>query len=125
MALCAIPVDESSSSSSSPSSLGLANNFVSVVPSCLRHMTGLRSLDLSHNMLASLPTAVDTESNPTAGGGGCGWLPASLTELSLAHNAIRGLPDRLSALTDLRTLRLADNRLANHLTGTHYLNYNL
>jgi Leucine-rich repeat (LRR) protein len=109
------------------STIDLANNFISCLAPCRRHLTDLQSLNLSHNMLASFAQN-DARIDDTGH-----WvspfvrlerlnlsnnrlwcmdqLPITLTELNVANNVIDKLPQDFSTLTNLRVLDLSRNRL--------------
>jgi Leucine-rich repeat (LRR) protein len=115
-------------------SLDLSHNFISWVNVGLPQLTGLVSLDLSHNFIASFSPRLQDRSADEADGNGSApserleslhltgnklWavdqLPTSLTELSVAHNAIERLPRHLATLTNLRVLDVSHNQLLTDL----------
>jgi Leucine-rich repeat (LRR) protein len=130
LALCAVPsgvIDELPPLAS----INLSNNFISCLSTSMRLLTDLKSLDLSHNLLASF-SHTQHERGGGGGGGGRGaspflhleglnlshnrlWcvdqLPTTLTELNVANNVIEKLPPDFSSLTNLRVLDLSRNRL--------------
>ncbi len=123
-ALYRVPIDDVTAAAGQLlplSGLGLAHNFISSVSACLHRLPpGLKSLDLSHNLIAAfvdLPRGSDDAgSNGDEGEGeGVGRLPRSLTELNLAHNVIERLPRHLASLANLHVLNVAHNNLANDL----------
>lgn len=65
------------------------------LPESLRELTALKSLDVSHNVLTSLPAIL---------------LP-TLVRLRCTHNQLCTLPPSLAACSQLSHLELADNRL--------------
>mmetsp|Transcript_20809 Transcript_20809/g.61551 ORF Transcript_20809/g.61551 Transcript_20809/m.61551 type:complete len:254 (-) Transcript_20809:99-860(-) len=69
------------------------------VPEKALEITGLRSLDLSHNQITKL-------------GPGIGKLSRSLTSLILAHNKLSSLDEAIGALSKLETLDVSSNSLS-------------
>lgn len=106
-------------------SLNLSNIFISSSSDLL--LTGLRSLNLSHNMLASfsfpLKSTLRGKEQEEKSSSAClekldlshnvVWsispLPSTLTELDLSYNAIETMPKQLEDLTNLRVLSLQYN----------------
>jgi hypothetical protein len=118
-ALYRVPIDDVTAAAGQPlTGLGLAHNFISSVSACLHRLPpGLKSLDLSYNLIAAfvdLPRGSD-DSNGDDEGEGVGRLPRSLTELNLAHNVIERLPRHLASLANLHVLNVAHNNLTNDL----------
>ncbi len=74
--------------------LDLSNNVLETLPGTFTQLTRLARLDLSRNGLAALPP-----------------LPPHLTELRLAHNGFGDWPAALLGLTGLERLDLSYNRL--------------
>jgi Leucine-rich repeat (LRR) protein len=109
------------------SALNLANNFISCLAPCRRHLTDLQSLNLSHNMLASFaqndarvdehgrwvsPFVRLEQLNLSHNRIWCmDQLPTTLTALNVANNLIEKLPQDFATLTNLRVLDLSRNRL--------------
>jgi Leucine-rich repeat (LRR) protein len=126
LALCTVP---SAAIEELPplSALNLANNFISCLAPCRRHLTDLQSLNLSHNMLASFAqndACVDENGhwvspfvrleqlNLSHNRIWCmDQLPTTLTALNVANNVIEKLPQDFATLTNLRVLDLSRNRL--------------
>lgn len=77
--------------------LDLSNAGLTVLPSSVECLVGLKSLDLSYNSLSTLPSAIRTLKK--------------LERFTAAHNKIVGLPKELFLLVSLRRLDLSDNLL--------------
>jgi Leucine-rich repeat (LRR) protein len=131
LSLCAVP-DSVLLGLPPRGSLSLANNFLASVSTSLHHLTSVRALDLSHNLIATFAQQRDFASSsrqPAEHGGGA-WpnltelnlgynrlwcleqLPVTLTSLNVAHNVIERLPKHISLLTNLRVLNLSHNKFA-------------
>ena len=83
--------------------LDLSHNRLSSLPTTLRHLTRLQTLDLSHNLVS------DLSNSPLSG-------MAALWRLQMAGNQIsRVPPDFFASLTALQVLDLSANRLAGRL----------
>ena len=83
--------------------LDLSHNRLSSLPTTLRHLTRLQTLDLSHNLVSNL------SNSPLSG-------MAALWRLQMAGNQIsRVPPDFFASLTALQVLDLSANRLAGRL----------
>jgi Leucine-rich repeat (LRR) protein len=79
--------------------LKLNSNFLSSVPRsiCVKSMTKLEKLDLSHNQLASIPSEIS--------------LLVNLNEINLDNNMIVSLPEDIGKLSKLKTLSLCNNQI--------------
>ena len=117
-------------------SLDLAHNFISTVPLSLSALTGLESLDLSHNLMAgSLPAQLAEALSlltqlvhlNLAHNALCDLsaLPSqqlqALEELDVSHNGLTAIPAHVVYLTRLRHLSLAGNAFHGEGTDEHIL----
>ena len=78
-------------------SLDLSNNLLTSLPDSIEQLTNLTSLNLSNNSLTSLPESIEQLTN--------------LTSLSLSSNSLTSLPESIRQLTNLISLDLSNNSL--------------
>lgn len=95
--------------------LTLGGNGLGSVPEQLSALSALEVLNLSHNELGATPAGAGGGQGGSCSGGGSHWdvLRAlrSVTQLQLSDNGLVALPPALAAVTGLRELNVADNRL--------------